>query len=188
MLSLNLAWSVYFDDYLNVCGPDFVRRSEFVLTMFFQLLGWETSADKSLDYDSMCVVLGLQLNLTDAKLGLVFLCNTEKRKVEVLSHIDKALTQGFLDPSTSERPSGRLQFASCQVFDRRSKAALKLLAKTPSRSDGRSTTPLDTPCPRVTFLSAAVPGPSERDAAPLCTFTLMLPSSQTVTSVLASRP
>ena len=129
VLSLDLAWSVYFDDYLNVCGQDFVRRNEFVITMFFRLLGWETSADKSLDYDAMCVVLGVQLNLRDAKLGLVFLCNTEKRKMEVLSDIDKALTQGFLDPSTSERLRGRLQFASCQVFGRRPKAALKLLAK-----------------------------------------------------------
>ena len=129
VLSLDLAWSVYFDDYLNVCGQEFVRRNEFVITMFFRLLGWETSADKSLDYDAMCVVLGVQLNLRDAKLGLVFLCNTEKRKMEVFSDIDKALTQGFLDPSTSERLRGRLQFASCQIFGRRPKAALKLLAK-----------------------------------------------------------
>ena len=54
VLSLDLAWSVYFDDYLNVC----------------RLLGWETSADKSLDYDAMCVVLGVQLNLRDAKCSI----------------------------------------------------------------------------------------------------------------------
>ena len=129
VLSLNLAWSAYFDDYLNVCGQDFVQRNEFVIAMFFQLLGWDTSADKSLDYHSMCVVLGVQLNLKDAKLGLVFICNTEKRKVEVLSDIDDALSRGFLDPSSGERLRGRFQFASCQVFGRRPKAALKLLAK-----------------------------------------------------------
>ena len=96
--------------------------------MFFRILGWELSVDKSLDYDAMCVILGVQLNLKDALLGIAVISNTEKRTAEALKDIDAALDANSLDPKLSERLRGRLQFASCQVFGRRPKAALRLLA------------------------------------------------------------
>ncbi|CAE7812845.1 unnamed protein product [Symbiodinium sp. CCMP2592] len=79
-VALTLAWSEYFDDYLNVCGAAFAKHCDFVITMFFKLIGWEVSRDKELSYSSMCVVLGVQINLRDAKLGLIFLENTTKRR------------------------------------------------------------------------------------------------------------
>ena len=85
--------------------------------------------DKSLDYDAMCVILGVQLNLKDALLGIAVISNTEKSKAEALKDIDAALHTKALDPKLSERLRGRLQFASGQVFGRRPKAALKLLAE-----------------------------------------------------------
>ena len=84
--------------------------------------------DKNLDYDAMCVILGVQLNLKDAMLGVAVIGNTEKRRTEALKDTDAALDANSLDPRLSERLRGRLQFASCQVFGRRQKAALKLLA------------------------------------------------------------
>ncbi|CAE7204871.1 car [Symbiodinium sp. CCMP2592] len=126
-VSLYLVWSEYFDDYLSVSGAACAKHCNFVITMFFQLLGWEVSKDKELDYDAMCVVLGVQINLKDAKLGLIFLENTAKRKKEALDDISRALSTGLLDPSESEKLRGRLQFASCQIFGRRPKASLKLL-------------------------------------------------------------
>ena len=126
--SLQLAWTDYFDDYLSTSGAVCTRHTEFVISMFFKILGWELSVDKNLDYDSMCVILGVQLNLKDAMLGIAVIGNTEKRKAEALKDIDSALEANALDPRLSEKLRGRLQFASCQVFGRRPKAALKLLA------------------------------------------------------------
>ena len=97
--------------------------------MFFRILGWELSLDKSVDYDAMCVILGVQLNLKDAILGIAVISNTEKRRAEALKDIDAALRANALDPKFCERLRGRLQFASGQVFGRRPKAALKLLAE-----------------------------------------------------------
>ena len=54
--------------------------------------------DKSLDYDAMCVILGVQLNLKDAMLGVAVISNTEKRKAEALKDIDTALDANALDP------------------------------------------------------------------------------------------
>ena len=126
--SLQLAWTDYFDDYLSTSGAACTKHTEFVISMFFKILGWDLSVDKSLDYDSMCVILGVQLNLKDAMLGIAVIGNTEKRKREAVGDIEQALQTGSLDPKLSERLRGRLQFASCQVFGRRPKAALKLLA------------------------------------------------------------
>ena len=134
---LDLVWTEYFDDYLSVCGQAFAKRTDFVVSMFFKLLGWEISKDKELSYDSMCVVLGVQINLQDAKLGLCYLRNTAKRRAEALHEIDQALTSGCLEQSESEKLRGRLQFASCQVFGRRPKAALKLLARHAKQRDKR---------------------------------------------------
>ena len=53
---LDLVWTEYFDDYLSICGQAFAKHTDFVVSMFFKLLGWEISKDKELSYDSMCVV------------------------------------------------------------------------------------------------------------------------------------
>ena len=127
--SLQLAWTDYFDDYLSVSGAACTRHTEFVISMFFRILGWELSVDKSLDYDAMCVILGVQLNLKDAMLGVAVISNTEKRKAEALKDIEEALSKNALDPKFCDHLRGRLQFASGQVFGRRPKAALKLLAE-----------------------------------------------------------
>ena len=126
--SLQLAWTDYFDDYLSTSGAACTKHTEFVISMFFRILGWDLSVDKSLDYDAMCVIVGVQVNLKDATLGIAVIGNTEKRKRDALRDIDEALSAGSLDPRISERLRGRLQFASCQVFGRRPRAALKLLA------------------------------------------------------------
>ena len=126
--SLQLAWTDYFDDYLSTSGTARARHTEFAISMFFKILGWDLSVDKSLDYDAMCVILGVQLNLKDAMLGVAVIGNTDKRKAEALKDIDAALEANALDPKLSERLRGRLQFASCQVFGRRPKAALKMMA------------------------------------------------------------
>ncbi|CAE7385001.1 unnamed protein product, partial [Symbiodinium sp. KB8] len=128
-LGLDLVWSEYFDDYLSVCGREFARHCDFVISLFFQLLGWEVSKDKELSYDSMCTVLGVRINLEDAKLGLCFLGNTDKRRADAVAQITSALALNKLDPAECEKLRGRLQFASCQIFGRRPKAALKVLAQ-----------------------------------------------------------
>ncbi|CAE7034567.1 car [Symbiodinium sp. CCMP2592] len=128
-VGLTLVWSEYFDDYLNLCGKAFARHNDLVISMFFQLLGWEISKDKELNYDALCVVLGVQVNLRDAKLGLAYLENTVKRRTEALCDIERALATGKLEPKESEKLRGRLQFACCKIFGRRPKAALKLLSQ-----------------------------------------------------------
>ena len=124
---LRLVWSVFFDDYLSVCGKEFSRHTDLVITMFFKIFGWDVAMDKSLSYSSLCVALGVQLNLSDAKLGLAYIGNTPKRREETLTALEVALQKGELGPKTCERLRGRSQFASCQVFGRRPKAALKQL-------------------------------------------------------------
>ena len=107
-LGLDLVWSEYFDDYLSVCGQEFARHCDFVISLFFQLLGWEVSKDKELSYDAMCTVLGVRINLADAKLGLCFLGNTDKRRADAVAQIDAALALNKLDPAECEKLRGAI--------------------------------------------------------------------------------
>ncbi|CAE7241857.1 unnamed protein product [Symbiodinium sp. CCMP2592] len=70
----------------------------YALDSFFVLFNIERGAseiyrqrDKELSYDALCVVLGVQVNLRDAKLGLAYLENTVKRRTEALCDIERAL-------------------------------------------------------------------------------------------------
>ena len=76
--SLQLAWTDCFHNYPSTSGAACTRHTEFVISMFFKILGWDLSVMKG------------------AILGVAVIGNTEKRKCEALSDIDAALKAGAL--------------------------------------------------------------------------------------------
>ncbi|CAE7301965.1 unnamed protein product [Symbiodinium sp. CCMP2592] len=124
-----LVWSLYFDDFLSACKPEERRHVEVVISTLFRLLGWDLSLDKLLPYDVCCKVLGIKIDMSEARLGLFKLANTEKRVLELTAALDEVLLAGRLSHSDCERLRGRLQFASGQLFGRRAKVALHQLSR-----------------------------------------------------------
>ncbi|CAE7041545.1 unnamed protein product [Symbiodinium sp. CCMP2592] len=124
-----LVWSFYFDDFLSACKPEERRHVEVVISTLFRLLGWDLSLDKLLPYDVCCKVLGIKIDMSEARLGLFKLANTEKRVLELTAALDEVLLAGRLSHSDCERLRGRLQFASGQLFGRRAKVALHQLSR-----------------------------------------------------------
>ncbi|CAE7198911.1 unnamed protein product [Symbiodinium sp. CCMP2592] len=124
-----LVWSFYFDDFLSACKPEERRHVEVVISTLFRLLGWDLSLDKLLPYDVCCKVLGIKIDMAEARLGLFKLANTEKRVLELTAALDEVLLAGRLSHSDCERLRGRLQFASGQLFGRRAKVALHQLSR-----------------------------------------------------------
>ncbi|CAE7277481.1 unnamed protein product [Symbiodinium sp. CCMP2592] len=124
-----LVWSFYFDDFLSACKPEERRHVEVVISTLFRLLGWDLSLDKLLPYDVCCKVLGIKIDMAEARLGLFKLANTEKRVLELTAALDEVLLAGRLSHSDCERLRGRLQFASGQLFGRRAKVALRQLSR-----------------------------------------------------------
>ena len=70
-VSLGLAWSSFFDDFVTFC-----RRSESdlvagVIVQFFRLLVWQVSSgDKDFPFSPEFNALGVEISLTDCQLGL----------------------------------------------------------------------------------------------------------------------
>ena len=119
--------SVYFDDFVGAEIEPLSKIYEMCLDMLFKVLGWGTSKNKEHPFGTLAKVLGLEINLRDAKLGWVYLSNTPERQKEVFDFVSEILDQGFLKKKDGEKLRGRLQFAECQISGRGAGMAYKKL-------------------------------------------------------------
>lgn len=71
----------------------------------------------------------MHLDLKDAKLGAVQVCNTPERVEELTAEIDKVLADKTLSRRDGERLRGRLHFSNAQLFGRTMKQSLRDLGK-----------------------------------------------------------
>ena len=124
LLLLKVVWTFYFDDFLNVCRAEESKHMEIVISMYFHLLGWRLSTDKLVPYSSCCKVLGIVLDLGQAKRGLLLMRNTQSRKDELVGALRAILEAGSLDKGELAKVRGRLQFASGQLFGRLARQAV----------------------------------------------------------------
>ena len=125
---LHLMWSAYFDDFLCLARGSESRHVEFCASSVFSLLGWKVSTHKLLPFDSICKVLGVQLDLKQSGDSLCLISNTPERVEELVQEINLILSCGVLPKSEGEKLRGRLQFASSQVFGRKFRRLLKVLS------------------------------------------------------------
>ena len=126
---LHLAWSSYFDDFLSLSEDGLEKHTDMVISFLFSTLGWKLSTEKLVDFDTICKVLGVSLDLTETKLGTAVLQNTAERTEELVSELQQVLEEKILSRKDAERLRGRLQFASCQVFGRVLRNHMKQLSE-----------------------------------------------------------
>ena len=84
---LHLMWSAYFDDFLCLARASESRHVEFCASSVFSLLGWKVSTHKLLPFDSICKVLGVQLDLKQSGDSLCLISNTPERVEELVQEI-----------------------------------------------------------------------------------------------------
>ena len=126
--SFLLHWCAYFDDYVIVENDNLCRLGGMCVDLIFRLLGWTTSVDKETPFSDLCVVLGLEINLREIKLGMVLVQNTQKRKNELSQSIASILESGKLSPKEGQSLRGRLIFAENQIFGRQAVSAVRALS------------------------------------------------------------
>ena len=119
---------VYFDDYICMEEVALAKLTEKCVEIIFALLGWETADDKDNVFSYSSKVLGLEIDLRDAKLGYAAMRNTPARTSELRDSISEILEAGFLARKDGERLRGRLQFASNQIAGRQAGSAFKQLS------------------------------------------------------------
>lgn len=84
-------WSVYLDDFLCLSCSSKAKHIDFCVSSLFSLLGWKVSKNKLLDFNTVCKVLEVQLDLKHSGEGLCFVTNTGERVDELVSDISEAL-------------------------------------------------------------------------------------------------
>ena len=109
-------WTCYFDDFLIIEEREICRHSSMVAECFFKLLGWATSEEKDAGFLSIARVLGVCVDLSDTRRGIVSTYSTEARKLELVSSIDGLLERGRFGKGELATLRGRLLFAENQIF------------------------------------------------------------------------
>ncbi len=96
---LRLLWSAYFDGFLCLARRSESRHVDFCVDTIFSLLGWRISKQKLIAFDSLCKVLGVQIDLRQSGDHLCFVSNTEERVEDLTKEIDDILTSKLLTKS-----------------------------------------------------------------------------------------
>ena len=78
-------WSAYFNDFLCLGRQSESRHVDFCVDAVFSFLDWRISKHKLIEFDSLCKVLGVQLDLRQSGDRLCFVSNTEDRVEELYS-------------------------------------------------------------------------------------------------------
>eukprot|EP00435_Cladocopium_sp_Y103_P073792 s107_g45.t1 len=125
---LSITWSSYFDDFLSLAEDGLDKHTDMVISFLFSTLGWKLASEKLVDFNSVCKVLGVQLDLGEVRLGVAALANTQERVAELVADLEQVLLSGVLSRKDGERLRGRLQFASGQIFGRSMRNHLKIMS------------------------------------------------------------
>ena len=123
-----LHWTVYFDDFFLIEGKPQSRHTGMVVTSFFTMLGWDVSDEKDAGFLTVARVLGVCIDLSDTKSGLVSVYNTDVRKSEIRDSIDKLLETGAYKRGELLTLRGRLLFAENQIFGKSCNVAMKVVS------------------------------------------------------------
>eukprot|EP00435_Cladocopium_sp_Y103_P067161 s1265_g29.t1 len=124
----NLHWTIYFDDFFLVAELQESRQVDVAQRLLFMLTGWQTSDEKEGGFNSLSRILGVQIDLQDAHLGCVTICNVESRIKELTATIDDIVTRGKISAAEMRALRGRLVFAEAQIFGRLTGIHMKQLS------------------------------------------------------------
>ena len=141
---LFLHWTQYFDDFFLVCGPDEEKHLDLAQRLLFQLLGWETSIEEEGEFSELARVLGVEIELASARVGVIMARNASSRIKEISEQIDSILEHGRYSRGELKVLRGRLQFPEQQFFGRASAWMVKILNSSAEASPaGRVSCDLD---------------------------------------------
>eukprot|EP00438_Fugacium_kawagutii_P028836 Skav229820 [mRNA] locus=scaffold2672:22606:23685:+ [translate_table: standard] len=125
--ALGIAWSHFFDDFVAFSPPDLSANTEATVCSLFTLLGWRFAQDgsKSQNFAQCFGALGIQIDLSDFRNGVVHFCNTEKRVGDLKELIAATLEKKSLTVHESQKLRGKMQFADGQLMGRIGRLGLK---------------------------------------------------------------
>ena len=123
-LEMGILWTNYFDDYPCISHLLHEKSTMSAVKGLFELLGYAYAKDKLLDFSNESEMLGIKLDLSGPRSGVVVVDNKESRKSEMAELLGKILETKKVVPSELPLTLGKLQYADMQVSGRTSKLAM----------------------------------------------------------------
>ncbi len=112
---LHLMWSIYFDGFLCLARSSEWKQVDFCVDALFSLLGWKIPKNKLLmDFNTVCRVRGVQLDLRQSGDKLCFVAKTEERVEELVNEL--RLLAPIHSPEVEERSSGEGSSSPARKF------------------------------------------------------------------------
>ena len=137
----HLHWTSYFDDFFLVCEEGEEKHVDLTQRLVFHLLGWETSAEKEADFHELARVLGVEIDLANACVGILMARNGTSRVSEICAQIEAILAKGRYSRGELRVLRGRLQFAEQQFYGRSSSWMIHILSHAAEASPAGRLTP-----------------------------------------------
>ena len=121
--------SNYFDDYPTLEDKTIGQRARADMEAFMDLLGWEVSESKALEFEPAFQVLGVRMDFGPIRgdNGFIEVSITEERKAELCEFVSKTLEKGTMSPVEAASYRGRFGFAYLACEGRPLAAQLRML-------------------------------------------------------------
>ena len=128
---LGIYWSAFYDDFSVVCRNELASNTAWACESLFKLLGLRFAQDgsKATPFDSKFKMLGLVVGLTKSHLGIMSICHTAERGLELTAALDKVLTDKALGVKDAERLRGRMIFFEGLTYGRTANTSIKSLGR-----------------------------------------------------------
>ena len=116
----SLAWVCYFDDFTQFDLAAMGDSLQMTAEKFLDLVGWKYSVKeaKRKPMSPIFSVLGVDVDLSASKSGLVLVRNKESRVNQIQLEISEIVSSRAFSSATASSLRGRLQFAESQTFGR----------------------------------------------------------------------
>ena len=116
----SLTWTCYFDDFTQFDLAALGDSSQTTAEGFLDLVGWKFSMKdtKRCPMAASFSVLGVTVDLSASKSGIVVVRNKESRVLQIKQEIAEIIRSGSFSTAVASSLRGRVQFAESQTFGR----------------------------------------------------------------------
>ena len=126
---MGLLWSAFFDDFVLLSHAMHESSTMTSALSLFDVLGFQYSNDKLQPFKGKTEMMGVELDLLDAKTGTIKVRNKASRSSELCEVLERILKQKKVVVKELPTTLGKLQFAEGQLCGRSGRLALSELRR-----------------------------------------------------------
>ena len=128
-VDLKTIWHNFYDDFPTLTPTVLNGSTKSSLELFMKVLGWDIANDskKSMSFNELFSALGVEFDVSDLKDMGAFVCNTQKRKKQLIVELQEVIANKHLPSKIAESLIGKLQFMESHCFGKIGRSYLRCI-------------------------------------------------------------